>query len=328
MTQIFKLLRIETMLYSELIKRGWNILSIKWSGFNILLQVYNTFSLSKIFKHNIFKYYRLVKNIKLLSEKFSLNYNYIRSILKIMKIFNKKKAKKLVVWNFNLFVLFLKKWKLNLIVKTLLDVRFFSWLSINKILFICLSQKILKQDSYSNFNLDFSIKTKLQKLNGFIYFKVLSAVIENIFFMHIQKYFFIHFNNIWSNQGWIFTFFRKDKNRFLLKLLFLSCIYNNFKMFLENISIQLKRNKNHKKFIRLITSTIELFWKSRRIGLRGIQLRIAGKLNGKMRKSKYHYSIGKVQLQTLATFLNYDMCVSYTKFGILSIKFWILYETK
>ena len=92
-------------------------------------------------------------------------------------------------------------------------------------------------------------------------------------------------------------------------------------MFLENISIQLKRNKNHKKFIRLITSTIELFWKSRRIGLRGIQLRIAGKLNGKMRKSKYHYSIGKVQLQTLATFLNYDMCVSYTKFGILSIKF-------
>jgi len=59
----------------------------------------------------------------------------------------------------------------------------------------------------------------------------------------------------------------------------------------------------------------------RKISLWGIQLRVAGKLDGRMRKSKYHYNIGKVQLQTFKTFLNYSMSISYTKFGIISIKF-------
>ena len=54
-------------------------------------------------------------------------------------------------------------------------------------------------------------------------------------------------------------------------------------------------------------------------------MQVSGKLNGKMRKSKYHYSIGKVQLQTLMTTLDYHLGISYTKFGILSTKFWILY---
>ena len=45
MIQIFKFIRIETMLYSELIKHSWNILSVKWNGIIILVQVYNTFNL-------------------------------------------------------------------------------------------------------------------------------------------------------------------------------------------------------------------------------------------------------------------------------------------
>ena len=328
MLQIFKFIRIETVLYFELIKHSWNILSVKWNGIIILLQVYNTFTLSKIFKRDIFKYYKFVKNIKLLSEKFSLNNIYIQNILKIMKVFHKKKIKNVSLFNFSIFTLFLKRWKLGLVFKILIDASFFSWLPINKILFSCLNKKICKKDYYLSCDIKILVKTKLQKLNGFIYFKILGAVIENIFLINLKKIFVVHFNNIWSNQGWIFRFFKKDKNRFLLKLFFLSCLYNDLKMFLDYISGQLKRNKNHKKLLRLITKTIEIFWKSRRIGLRGIQLRVAGKLNGKMRKSKYHYSIGKVQLQTLTTFLNYDMCISYTKFGIISIKFWILHENK
>jgi small subunit ribosomal protein S3 len=80
--------------------------------------------------------------------------------------------------------------------------------------------------------------------------------------------------------------------------------------------------------LRKITLIIENFWKSRNASLRGIQLRVTGKLNGSMRKSKYHYSIGKVQLQTFKTFLNYNLSISYTNFGIISIKFWILHGNK
>jgi ribosomal protein S3 len=47
-----------------------------------------------------------------------------------------------------------------------------------------------------------------------------------------------------------------------------------------------------------------------------------------MRKSKYHYDIGKVQLQTLKIILSYSLSFSYTKFGILSTKFWILHGNK
>jgi ribosomal protein S3 len=92
--------------------------------------------------------------------------------------------------------------------------------------------------------------------------------------------------------------------------------------------LQLKKNKNHKKALRKITLIIESFWKSRNTNLQGIQLRVNGKLNGSMRKSKYHYSIGKVQLQAFKTFLNYSMSISYTKFGIFSMKFWILHGNK
>ena len=44
-----------------------------------------------------------------------------------------------------------------------------------------------------------------------------------------------------------------------------------------------------------------------------------------MRKSKYHYKLGKVQLQTLKSSLNYSLGLSYTKFGIISIKIWLLH---
>jgi ribosomal protein S3 len=59
----------------------------------------------------------------------------------------------------------------------------------------------------------------------------------------------------------------------------------------------------------------------RKISLLGIQLRVSGKLDGRMRRSKYHYNVGKVQLQTLKIFLNYSLSISYTKYGIISIKF-------
>jgi len=56
-----------------------------------------------------------------------------------------------------------------------------------------------------------------------------------------------------------------------------------------------------------------------------LQLRLTGKLSGKMRKSKYGYRIGKVQLHTIDSKVIYSSDLSYTKFGIISIKLWILY---
>jgi len=52
----------------------------------------------------------------------------------------------------------------------------------------------------------------------------------------------------------------------------------------------------------------------------GLQLRLTGKLGGKMRKSKYHYKLGKVCLQVLNIIVSYSLSYSYSKFGVISVK--------
>ena len=47
-----------------------------------------------------------------------------------------------------------------------------------------------------------------------------------------------------------------------------------------------------------------------------------------MRRSKFHYKLGKVCLQSLSIGLNYSIALSYTKFGIISIKVWLLHADK
>jgi ribosomal protein S3 len=64
------------------------------------------------------------------------------------------------------------------------------------------------------------------------------------------------------------------------------------------------------------------------LGFQGFQLRINGKLNGKMRKSKYHYSLGKVPLQTLQILLSYSLTIAYTRFGVITTKISVIHDTK
>jgi hypothetical protein len=223
--------------------------------------------------------------------------------------------------------LFHKFRQLQTKLKYLTHLNSFNWTTINLLLFNITQLKKKKINFKSNWKLkNKKLSFQLRKINGFLYFKVLSISIENVLYFFTKKIIKINVSNIWKNQGWIFKFIFKDK--FILKLLFLSCVYNNTKIFSQFIALQLKKNKNHKKVLRKITLIIEIFWKHRSANLKGIQLRVTGKLNGSMRKSKYHYSIGKVQLQTFKIFLNYNISISYTKFGIISTKFWILHGNK
>lgn len=326
--KIFNSFRLEQALCSELVKRKWNILSIKWYSTEIIIQIYSNFSLSKNFKRNLFNYFKKLKSIKKFSEKFSINSVFIINMLKKIHVNKIKFKTNLLIQKTNVFSLLFKNWKLKVITKILFHSNYFNWFQINSILSCCKEQ--LKQDFFLFYycNSKILLFNKLQKINGFIYFKILSILIENTIFNVTKTHKDIHLINIWCNNGWIFKFLYKKKGVFLLQLLFLSCFYNNIKIFSEFIALQLKKNKNHKKILKQITLIIETFWKKKKINLRGIQLWVSGKLNGKMRKSKYHYTIGKVQLQTLKTFLNYNLAISYTKFGIISIKFWVLYGNK
>jgi len=327
-TNIFNTLRLEQAIQSELIKYKWNILSIKWNKLEANVQIYNSFTFSKKRKQKIFWYFKKMKNVKKLSEKFNVNSNFVNNFLKKIKILGtKQKTVNFLINNNNFLNLFYKFRQLQTKLKYLTYLNSFNWTTINLLLFNITQLKKKKINFKSNWKLkNKKLSFQLRKINGFLYFKVLSISIENVLYFFAKKIIKINVSNIWKNQGWIFKFIFKDK--FILKLLFLSCIYNNTKMFSEFIALQLKKNKNHKKVLRKITLIIEIFWKHRSANLKGIQLRVTGKLNGSMRKSKYHYSIGKVQLQTFKIFLNYNISISYTKFGIISTKFWILHGNK
>lgn len=96
--------------------------------------------------------------------------------------------------------------------------------------------------------------------------------------------------------------------------------YCSSKIIVDYLLNLIKKNKNHHRSLKIFTNFLEKLFLYKAIKLLGFQLRVTGKLGGKMRKSKYHYKLGKVQLQTLKSRLSYDLGLSYTKFGIISIK--------
>jgi len=114
--------------------------------------------------------------------------------------------------------------------------------------------------------------------------------------------------------------FEKPNERFLFYTLLLATQYRNSNLIGEFISNEIEKNKNHFRVLGFFTKSLEDFFFTKVLKFKGFQLRLTGKLGGKMRKSKYHYKLGKVQLQTLSSSLSYSLCLSYTKFGVISIK--------
>lgn len=316
---IFNTLRLGQTLRTELIKFAWNILSIKWYDLKVNIQVFESFLFSKKTKQKIFRYFKSIKKIKNLSEKFSVNSSFTYLFFKKIRIFEELNFIPFLVKNKQVFLLFHNIKRLRLFLIHLSQLNCFNWIIIELVLISLVELRKHK----INLNLK---KTKLnfqlQKINSFLYFKILGVLIENNLFFFVKKRIKVNISNIWQNKGWLFKLLFKDK--FSLKLLFLSCIYNNTKMFSEFISLQLNKTKNHKIIIRKIILTIETFWKNPSNNLNGIQLRISGKLNGSMRKSKYHYAIGKTRFQSLSSLVNYSLSISYTKFGLISVKFWVM----
>lgn len=114
--------------------------------------------------------------------------------------------------------------------------------------------------------------------------------------------------------------YSREVYRIAFQTILLSLVYRNTKVLSDYLVDLIKKNKQHHKTLRTFVSGIERFFFSNTLKLLGLQLRVTGKLGGRMRKSKYHYSLGKVQLQTIRMGVSYTLGVSYTKFGVISIK--------
>ena len=92
----------------------------------------------------------------------------------------------------------------------------------------------------------------------------------------------------------------------------------------DYIAIDIKKQKNHFRNLRKVTELVTFFFLRNIFPLQGVQIWVTGKLGGKMRRSKFHYKMGKVQLHMFKTQLSYNMSVSYTKFGVIAVKVWLI----
>jgi len=145
---------------------------------------------------------------------------------------------------------------------------------------------------------------------------------------------FVFIHNIFFEKGITIPvrlsqrFKKSQESRFIFYLLLLSTQYNQSAMLSKYVANIIKKTKNHLMVIKKFINFVEFYFFKHIINFLGLQLRVTGKLGGKMRKSKYHYKLGKVCLQSLKIGLSYSCSISYTKFGLISVKIWLLHADK
>jgi hypothetical protein len=165
----------------------------------------------------------------------------------------------------------------------------------------------------------------LRKINGFLKLALISKVLQHTLFLLTKKDIEIKINNVWLHKGGPrVPLFGDSINQIVFRYnfftLYLALLYKNSKLLADYLAECIKKDKQHRKILQKCTDAIEKIFFSKLLFLSGMQIRVTGKLGGKMRRSKYHYKLGTVQLQTLKHFVSYSCLPVYTKFGLISIK--------
>ncbi len=90
------------------------------------------------------------------------------------------------------------------------------------------------------------------------------------------------------------------------------------------IADQLGKVKRHNFFLRFIKSGLSLFTHKKLSILKGIKIKIKGRLNGRPRARHRILQIRKgIPVQTFQSKLNYSEATSFSKNGTLGIKIWL-----
>lgn len=126
-----------------------------------------------------------------------------------------------------------------------------------------------------------------------------------------------------SRMWWVsYLFYFKD----LINILYFSAYFSNSRLITSFIARNIVNKKNHYRFLRSIQRIIKyFFWFERAPGFYGICIKVRGKFHGILRKRKFHLRLGRTRLHTLQTRVDCSYEQSFTRFGVFSIKTWLLY---
>ena len=321
------MIQLESILFKELKKKELKIFFIYYQNELIFINVYNNLTKNKGLKYYIVKYFLSVLLVNKVIEEFNLSKKHVKWFIKNIKIQNFKNTK-----YSNSLLLLLNNYSLKILIKNLKLLKFLCFIAnkmvwvLNSLIYFYKRIKLIKFKRKKNIKIYFK---KIRKINGLIKYKLIANNIENIILNFFVCLFKIKINNILSNSGFVLKYKIKDLIKkkefyFIFQTLILAFIYNNTRIISEYIASFILLTTNHLKDVKKFIKIFEKLYFSNIVKLTGFKLWLKGKLNGKMRKSKYIYKIGKVQLQTLKLIFDYNLYLSFTKFGIISIKTWLI----
>ena len=218
--------------------------------------------------------------------------------------------------------------------------KFFLFIDLEKFTIKLHSLKLLKVA----FSHQFFIKYILFKKN-----KNFLSKDKSFYFSSIEQAFFFGFNkNVKKKHFSLVSFFNLTKRKKILnnsiKTFFFSPLTLSFFLktllffkgasffLVEIISQTLKKmrskiqKKRQKEFVEFIKSLFYYLFKFNSVGINGLKFSLKGRLNGALRKKKYHFSFGKVPLGKINAKINFSALQSETPYGTIGIKFWIYYR--
>ena len=124
-----------------------------------------------------------------------------------------------------------------------------------------------------------------------------------------------------------FKFKQKQNSVFTEKLfiILLSFIFN--KSFILNTYIDLivrkTKNKKHIKSLVIFFSNLKVIFNKQFVPILGLKFKIAGRLDGKLRKARYSYKLGSLRLLSLSLSVDYSCYSVFTQYGCFSLKLWL-----
>ena len=119
-----------------------------------------------------------------------------------------------------------------------------------------------------------------------------------------------------------------QKNDFFkegVNLIFASIINKNSSQLLANyISANLKKLKRHNFFLRFLKSVLNMFITKKFSRVKGIKIKIKGRINGAPRAKRKIFKIGKrMPVLTINSPISYAENTAFTSNGTLGVKVWI-----
>ena len=296
-----------------------------WKNTNFLFKT--SLSTSFFFK---FLYFELqIRNLELLSieqKRHNLIYLFVFCFFFNSRFIELKNGCGLFLFK---FILFYKYW---FILKALYSI-FFS-LNTQRFFFFGFPYllTLINTKNIVVFKSDYSYLYEVQTVN-ILFFKVEQLRLESFLSNFFIRHFKIKLHNIF-NLPLYFDFINlfPSSNKTtgvnfttLEFMLYLSCKLRVISIFSRYLAKSLELENRHRKILWSIIAAVTLLNKKLTL-FKGIRIYVTGKLNGKMRRKTYSFKFGSVSTNKLSSRLDYFKASSFTKFGTISVKTWILFD--